>query len=407
MARHPRSAQIENRTNRLKLKSRRKPYYAAVAPGIRLGYRRNQGAGSWSVKVADGHGSHWIKVFANADDYQDADGATVLTYWQAIDKTRAVASGSNDTSVVGDRPITVAEALDNYASELKSRNGDGLNVSRIRHHLPAGLGAKTVGLLTARDLRHWRDGMLKRGLAPASADRTARALKAALSLAAREDPRRIANAAAWRDGLARLPDAEVARNEILPDDAVRALVAAAYELGREFGLWVEVHAVTGARTSQLERLEVRDLQADGKAPRLLMPSSRKGKRKRIDRTPVPIPVSLAKSLRQATANRAPHEPLVQSPGGETLRRRWLKRAVKAAGLPSGITLYALRHSNIVRMLLAGTPIRVVAVAHDTSVPMIEKNYSRHIGDHADVVVRRALLDIAAPAGANIVPLVRS
>jgi hypothetical protein len=59
------------------------------------------------------------------------------------------------------------------------------------------------------------------------------------------------------------------------------------------------------------------------------------------------------------------------------------------------------------MLLAGTPIRVVAVHHDTSVPMIEKNYSRHIGDHADSVVRRALLDIAAPAGTNVVPMVRS
>jgi integrase len=204
-----------------------------------------------------------------------------------------------------------------------------------------------------------------------------------------------------------LPDAEVARNEILSDDAVRALVAAAYELGPEFGLWVEVHALTGARTSQLERLEVLDLQAAGAAPRLLMPSSRKGKRKRIDRTPVPIPVSVAKSLRRAAADRAPHEPLVQSPAGETLRRRWLKRAVKAAGLPSGTTLYALRHSSIVRMLLAGTPIRVVAVHHDTSVPMIEKNYSRHIGDHADVVVRRALLDIATPVSTNIVPLVRS
>jgi hypothetical protein len=29
MARRPRSSQIENRTNRLKLKPRRKPYYAA------------------------------------------------------------------------------------------------------------------------------------------------------------------------------------------------------------------------------------------------------------------------------------------------------------------------------------------------------------------------------------------
>jgi hypothetical protein len=55
-------------------------------------------------------------------------------------------------------------------------------------------------------------------------------------------------------------------------------------------------------------------------------------------------------------------------------------------------MYALRHSNIVRQLLAGVPVRVVAVNHDTSVAMLERTYSRHIGDHADALVRAALLD---------------
>jgi hypothetical protein len=43
---------------------------------------------------------------------------------------------------------------------------------------------------------------------------------------------------------------------------------------------------------------------------------------------------------------------------------------------------ALRHSSIVRQLLVGLPVRVVAANHDTSVIMIERTYSRHIGDHA-------------------------
>ena len=41
---------------------------------------------------------------------------------------------------------------------------------------------------------------------------------------------------------------------------------------------------------------------------------------------------------------------------------------------------------------AGVPVRVVAANHDTSVIMIERTYSRHIGDHADALVRAALLD---------------
>ena len=81
------------------------------------------------------------------------------------------------------------------------------------------------------------------------------------------------------------------------------------------------------------------------------------------------------------------------------------KTAKATGLdPKEVTLYALRHSSIVRQLLAGVPVRVVAVNHDTSVVMIERTYSRHIGDHADALARVALLDIAAAPGGNVVSI---
>ena len=81
------------------------------------------------------------------------------------------------------------------------------------------------------------------------------------------------------------------------------------------------------------------------------------------------------------------------------------QAARAAGLdPAEVTIYALRHSNIVRQLLAGVPLRVVAVNHDTSVSMIERNYSRYIGDHADALARVALLDITDGSDGNIVPI---
>lgn len=85
--------------------------------------------------------------------------------------------------------------------------------------------------------------------------------------------------------------------------------------------------------------------------------------------------------------------------------RLFARAVKAAGLnPDEVTIYALRHSSIVRQLLANVPVRVVAAGHDTSVVMIERTYSRYIADHADALTRRALLDFAAAPDANVVPL---
>ncbi len=81
--------------------------------------------------------------------------------------------------------------------------------------------------------------------------------------------------------------------------------------------------------------------------------------------------------------------------------------VQAAGLdPDEVTLYALRHSSIVRQLLANVPIRIVATLHDTSVKMIERTYSRYIAEHTDALARRALLNTAQPPPTgNVVTLV--
>jgi hypothetical protein len=71
-------------------------------------------------------------------------------------------------------------------------------------------------------------------------------LKAALNLAAQQDER-IVSRSAWKIGLATIPDAHRSRNVILPEMAVRAIVAAAYEVSAAFGLLVETAAITGAR----------------------------------------------------------------------------------------------------------------------------------------------------------------
>jgi hypothetical protein len=181
---------------------------------------------------------------------------------------------------------------------------------QIRRNLTDTLAAKPVALLTEKELRTWRNGIVKRGLKPASADRVARVLKAALNLAAADDPR-ITNSNAWRNGLKRLPDGETARNIILPDETVRAVVRTAYEIDHTLGLWDEVLADTGARESQVARAEVQDLQDDAVAPRLMMPSSRKGRNRRIERKALPISQRLAAVLRQEAVGRAPHEPLLR------------------------------------------------------------------------------------------------
>jgi integrase len=103
-------------------------------------------------------------------------------------------------------------------------------------------------------------------VAPAllSASTTA-CLRAALSNAANEDER-IGNRRAWEKALASLPNATQAPNVILSEAAVRAIVAAAYDVSRKFGVLAELLAVTGCRVTQAARLEVADVQADRADP---------------------------------------------------------------------------------------------------------------------------------------------
>lgn len=395
MARRTRSASLENRTQRLKLTARKKPYTALIAPGIFLAYRRNAGPGTWSVKC-----SGWLKRFALADDHEDANSESVMTYWQALEQAKKLARAGESNS---EQPISVSEAVDAYETDLETRGGRKYNATQLRLHLTDALKTKTVALLTERELREWRAGLVKGGLKPSSADRIGRALKAALALAARND-KRITNTGAWQNGLRKLPDSEVARNVILPDHTVKALVHGSYDEDTDFGLLIEVLAETGARESQIFRLTPSDLQDDLTAPRLMVPTSKKGKNRKIEHRPLSISLRLAKALRQQAKGRAEHAPLFDKTWNLAATFR---PVVERLELGPEVTPYALRHSSIVRQLLMGVPIRVVAAHHDTSVTMIEKNYSRYIGDLSDALTRKTLLNFEnGPRLADVAPLER-
>jgi integrase len=394
----------------LKLPIAKKPAFVKIGPGIGLGYRRNQSVGTWIVRVADGKGANATKAFAFADDAEDADGTTILNYWQAQDRAREISRAGESSDEPPREPITIFRALEGYEADLRTRGGDIGNVARVRGHLPENLGTKRVALLTSRDLRSWRDALASH-LASASVNRTCAAFKAALNLVADHDEA-IGNRRAWETGLGSIPDAEEARNVILADSVVRRVIAGAYRDSEQFGLLVEVAAVTGARVSQLARTEVQDAQLDRDDPRLMIPSSRKGRSgKKPMRRPVPIPTSLASRLQVVVAGRAGNNPLLVKPSGAPWKKsdhsRLFRRTAKAAGQnPSEVTIYALRHSSIVRQLLGGVPVRVVAANHDTSVTMLERTYSRHIGDHSDALARTALLDTTPeqPPDNKVMPL---
>jgi integrase len=426
MARKVRASGFETRTARLKRSVAKKPEFVRIAPGVSLGYRRNATAGTWVARVADGRGGNWTKGIGTADDHDDANGDTVLDYWQASDRAKQVARGGKDqTAEAAAAPqavetvTTLCAALDRYEADLRTRGGDEGNAVRVRRHLTAAMLDRSVVSLSLKALRDWRDGLTAKRrrkpgdaepeapgepLTPSGVNRLCTALKAALNLAADLDDR-IISRRAWEQGLATLPGAEEARNVVLADSDIRKLIVAAPTQGADFGLLVEGLAVTGARVSQLARTNVRDLQDDRPDPRIQVPSSAKGRgTKAVLRRPVPISADFAARLREAAEGRAADGPLFPKGAGrwkDTDHARPFAKIVKAAEIKTDdgepVTSYALRHSSIVRALLVNVPVRVVASQHDTSVAMIERNYSRFIADHADAMARAAMFRVAAPS----------
>ena len=166
MARHTRASNLESRSARLKLPVAKKPVFTKIGDGVGLGYRRNRTAGTWIVRAANGKGANWTKAFATADDFQEADGGTLMNFWQAQDRARVLASGGKNHGTDDSKLVNIKQALDRYDVDLKARAGDTANVARVRLHLPERLINKTVALLTSSDLRQWRDALLEKEARP-------------------------------------------------------------------------------------------------------------------------------------------------------------------------------------------------------------------------------------------------
>src|SRR4051812_29070995 len=80
---------LKTKTARATLPVDMRPYWQMVSPGVGLGYRRTaSGAGRWIVRST--HGKQWLRKFAIADDLENANGTTVLSYEQAQDRARSM-----------------------------------------------------------------------------------------------------------------------------------------------------------------------------------------------------------------------------------------------------------------------------------------------------------------------------
>jgi integrase len=429
MARSAVEARIQDRTARARLSPRKRPYWRQLSQGQFLGYYRGKLKGAWIARYHDPETLAYVTgTLGEADDLRDANGRDILSYKQAFDAAlRWIEIEIHGPAATSDPAMTVGDVVRAYVAMRDARRSSqaGRTLNSDAHYKLTSfvledlkLSAVTMAALSESDLRAWQLRLARKK--PASIQRIVNDLKAALN-AAFVEHRKVLPAdlpTTIKYGL-KIDAPEVlittARdNQILSDDQVRRIIAAAIALEEDFGRLVVLLAATGARFSQLARMSVGDVQAEHS--RLMIPQSFKGRKRQLHYIRVQVGADTLAALRPVTEGRALSAPLLEHwrhrqtgpmewerldrtpwSAPSEMTRMW-KRAVADAGLPAAIIPYALRHSSIVRGLRAGLPIRLVAALHDTSVAMIERHYSRWITEGLDELVARAvvpLLPIAA------------
>lgn len=391
MARNIRSAKLENRTSRLKLPVARKPIFERIGDGISLGYRRNQVAGTWVVRVADGKGGSWTKAIGTADDHEDANGNSILTFWEAQDKARLTARGGEEDAKR--EPITIAKALENYLAHLESKNARTALDTRQRltkHFLPT-FAERPLASVTKTQLEVWVSSLVLKSSDPElvrrskdTANRVLSMVKAAFNHAMRDPSNGIKDDTPWRlvspyKAVGRPRDVHFSIEQ------AQALIASADE--PYFKNLIIAGFLTGARYGELAACKVGDFLPNAGA--IKISAGKTGSRTII------LQQAAVEFFKRVVGLRCRYEPLLPRADskhwGRSHQARPMRAALAKAGLDEHGTFYALRHSYISRAIEGGIPLTVIAENCGTSVRMIESTYAKVLADK-----RRAYIETGAP-----------
>jgi integrase len=406
MPRKVRDATLETRSARSRLKTRGKPYFRLIEPGLHLGYRKlPSGPGTWIARRYSGEGAYTVVNLRTpdgqlviADDFADADGEHVMDFAQAQNAAR----GRRATRQAGG--YTVADVMDDYLEFLArdGRSASSLYDTRLRDktHVRPALGKLKVAALTSDRLRRWRDDMAKAparvrskdgaqryGNEPdirarrATANRNWTVLRAALNHSFHDG--KIESDTAWRK-VTPYRGVETARVRYLTIAEAKRLINAA---DPEFRPMIEAALQTGCRYGELCRLVVGDFNPDSGT--LTIRQSKTGRPRHVVMTD-----EGASLFGRLTAGRAGGELILRKQkGGPFLRSdqfRPMRAAVTRAKITPPISFHGLRHTWASLAVMAGAPLMVVAhnLGH-VNITMVQKHYGHLSRSYIADEIRKA------------------
>jgi integrase len=422
MAGTVRHARLESLTARSRLKSGRQPHWQALVEGkVHLGWQRWKGepAGRWILRRYIGDRKYRVTTLGLADDAAEADGIRVLSYEMAEAKARAMVGAPNGGGKI--ERMTVRQALARYIENKRERGQPVRDIeSRGTVHILPSLGDLVVAELTAEPLRKWlatmaaapaqsrpKAGKVRFRAAPSSdegirarratANRVLTMLKAALNHA--YDEGYVENRDAWGRKLKPFENVEVARVRYLSIAEAERLINAS---DPDFRSLVRAGLETGARYSELARLEAQDFNPD--AGTVAIRRSKTGKARHIILTEEGTAF-----FRQHTAGRGGDELIFPRGSGvpwkHSDQKRPMAEAVARAKITPAITFHGLRHTWASLTVMAGVPLMVVAknLGH-VDTRMVEKHYGHLAPSFIADAIRAGAPRFAIASDMAVVPL---
>ena len=303
MARRVLDATLDTRTARGRLKASGKPYWRQMEPGVSIGYRKPlSGPGKWVLRLhLSGKNDYVTETFATADDFSDADGVAVLSFWQAQEKARQqMVERAHSAAGVSPGPKTVGD----YPRQLPRVSQDEPQIGRRgplhgqRYH-QARVGHIKLNSLTTEQIRKWLNGVaasrarvrtkkgeeqqykadsgdpkLQERQRKSTAKRVLTKLKAALNRAWRDG--HVASDRAWRR-VEPFKNVDAARVRFLSIDEITRFLRAIEDV--EFRKLARGALESGARYSELYGFLVGDFNPD--AGTLSIPDPKTGKPRHI------------------------------------------------------------------------------------------------------------------------------
>ena len=405
MARRIHNAILDSKAARSKLERRSKPYLAPVEEGLALGYIpavKAARGGKWLVRHYTGAEQYRQKTIGTADDINPANGVTVLTYWQAIEKARECLA---ENALLKSKVVLVDTVMADYLKYIRLEKKDHCNIeNRIDNFILPSFKGREVASLTAKEIREWFHNIA----ATPAQKRTAKGAKLKYKeLKTEEDKRKRKSTAnrvrttliaalnrAFDDEDLGLKDNPWTRvKPFAKVDAAREGCLTVAECQRlinacepDFRDLVKAALATGCRYQEIARLKVQDFNPDSNTLAILITKSGKARH-------LPLHAEAAAFFAALCAGRSRDELMIRrGPKGKAWKNSEqvlpLNAALARAGITSKFTFHGLRHSWASLSVMNGMPLMIVAhnLGHrDTS--MVERHYGHLASDFKAEAIR--------------------